>query len=994
MKKLLSLFTMVFFLCIGNYAFAQVNTYTFSQSSSPYTEIAGDTVVAIATGTSGAAALDDIVYSSNTIPFTFTYNGTGYTNVVITTNGMISFGAGLPTGGNYACVASTQTYDGAIGVLSRDLNGMFGFRCDRTSASAVLTNVSNFAGIVAGRVISGTGIPVGTTITSFDVGLKTVTMSAAATSSSTAGAANATIQVAAGSIVRGTTGAVGSRIHTIQWKNFRRFTTTDTLENFNFQIKLYETSNIVELTYGAFAKSPVTPTITPQVGLRGLTNADFNARTTTTDWSATTAAGTNAATCTITPAILPPSGLILRWSPLVAVADDMGVTALVLGAPGQIISAGKGYDMTATAKNFGTTTQNIVPVYYTVDGGSPIGPVNTVGPIVQNATENVVFNGGFAFTPLTPGVKVIKVYTALVGDGNAVNDTLTVNVNVQAKITAFPYVQDFAVPTGWTFITPVPVGSATPWVLGAATNPEGLPGNAALVADFFGGTSSEGRVSILRSPEMDFSGMSNPVADFYVAYRSFALSDTDKIQVLVSTDGGLTFNPASTTYNKTLATNPSLATLPINGTGYTPAAATEWRHETVDLSNVGNLGNVVVGFVSTSSWGNNFWLDNFIISQPNSLCTDNVTGPGTYNCNSLVTLDFISTPVPPSNGNQSGFTSKKEGNSNINAQGILPSFESNVLINSGNQTDNPNGGTAFISQYTNNNPGQNIAANGAATTGDGSVFTPTNVYHDYWFTVTYDGNDQTGYATYDITIDLDGLVFIDPLKLYVMKRDDATGTWVCQNTSVVGNALKVSGLTTFSDFGIGGSEALPVELSSFVSSTSGSNVTLNWTTASEINNSGFDIERSSVSGTWSKVGNVSGNGTSTISNSYSFTDRNLASGSYSYRLKQIDFNGNFEYFNLSSEVIVGIPVKYDLSQNYPNPFNPSTKINYALPTDGQVSIKIFDMSGKEVMSLVNEVKTAGYYSVNFNASNLSSGIYFYSLSAADFTATKKMMLVK
>lgn len=85
---------------------------------------------------------------------------------------------------------------------------------------------------------------------------------------------------------------------------------------------------------------------------------------------------------------------------------------------------------------------------------------------------------------------------------------------------------------------------------------------------------------------------------------------------------------------------------------------------------------------------------------------------------------------------------------------------------------------------------------------------------------------------------------------------------------------------------------------------------------------------------------------------------------------------------------------YDLSQNYPNPFNPSTKINYALPTDGQVSIKIFDMSGKEVMSLVNEVKTAGYYSVNFNASNLSSGIYFYSLSAADFTATKKMMLVK
>ncbi|MBS1516473.1 MAG: T9SS type A sorting domain-containing protein [Bacteroidetes bacterium] len=186
---------------------------------------------------------------------------------------------------------------------------------------------------------------------------------------------------------------------------------------------------------------------------------------------------------------------------------------------------------------------------------------------------------------------------------------------------------------------------------------------------------------------------------------------------------------------------------------------------------------------------------------------------------------------------------------------------------------------------------------------------------------------------------------------------------------------------------------LPVELSSFAAVISNNDVTLNWSTSAETNNSGFDIERSS-NGVWSKIRNVSGHGTSTTPNSYSFTDRNLASGNYSYRLKQIDFNGNFEYFNLSNEVIIGIPVKYELSQNYPNPFNPSTKINYALPADGLVSIKIFDMSGKEVMTLVNEVKTAGYYSVNINASNMSSGIYFYSIQAGDFTATKKMMLVK
>jgi len=187
---------------------------------------------------------------------------------------------------------------------------------------------------------------------------------------------------------------------------------------------------------------------------------------------------------------------------------------------------------------------------------------------------------------------------------------------------------------------------------------------------------------------------------------------------------------------------------------------------------------------------------------------------------------------------------------------------------------------------------------------------------------------------------------------------------------------------------------LPVELASFSSTINENTVNLNWITNSEINNYGFDIERSLSNGEWSIIGFVNGNGTSSSFNNYTYTDRNLASGNYSYRLKQIDFNGNFEYFNLSNEVVIGVPEKFELSQNYPNPFNPSTKINYNLPADGMVSIKIFDMSGKEVMSLVNEVMTAGYYSVSFNGSNLSSGNYFYRLSAADFTATKKMILLK
>ncbi|MDQ3022584.1 MAG: T9SS type A sorting domain-containing protein [Bacteroidota bacterium] len=167
------------------------------------------------------------------------------------------------------------------------------------------------------------------------------------------------------------------------------------------------------------------------------------------------------------------------------------------------------------------------------------------------------------------------------------------------------------------------------------------------------------------------------------------------------------------------------------------------------------------------------------------------------------------------------------------------------------------------------------------------------------------------------------------------------------------------------------------------------------------NKTGFEIERSIVNpegSGWSMIGSVSGQGTSTAPSNYSFTDRNLASGKYNYRLKQIDLNGNFRYYVLSNEVKIGVPAKFDLPQNYPNPFNPSTNINYDLPFDGTVSIKIFDMAGKEVATIVNEVKTAGYYTINFKASNLSSGVYFYRILAdangQNFLSTKKMMLIK
>jgi hypothetical protein len=190
---------------------------------------------------------------------------------------------------------------------------------------------------------------------------------------------------------------------------------------------------------------------------------------------------------------------------------------------------------------------------------------------------------------------------------------------------------------------------------------------------------------------------------------------------------------------------------------------------------------------------------------------------------------------------------------------------------------------------------------------------------------------------------------------------------------------------------------VPVELTSFAANAAGRNVELNWTTATETNNQGFHIERSN-GGEFEAVGFVAGHGTTTETRTYVYTDKNIPAGSYSYRLKQVDYDGTFEYSDVV-EVEVGVPAEFALDQNYPNPFNPSTKINFRLAADSKVSLKVFDVLGQEVMTLINNEMTAGSHQVEFDAVNLNSGVYFYKLEATgnngtNFSDVKKMILTK
>ncbi len=194
---------------------------------------------------------------------------------------------------------------------------------------------------------------------------------------------------------------------------------------------------------------------------------------------------------------------------------------------------------------------------------------------------------------------------------------------------------------------------------------------------------------------------------------------------------------------------------------------------------------------------------------------------------------------------------------------------------------------------------------------------------------------------------------------------------------------------------------VPVELTLFSAKVENHNVKLNWETAIETNNKGFSIERTNanslqpgISKTWIELGFVAGYGTTTKPNSYSFTDENIKDGIYNYRLKQIDFDGTTKYSNEVLVEVKFIPTKLSLEQNYPNPFNPSTSIKYQVSSNSRVSLKVYDVLGNEVATLVDEYKPAGSYEVEFKPTNMSSGLYIYNLKSGNYIISRKMILLK
>lgn len=382
MKKLISILSIVLFSCVNFNLSAQVSDYSFSQYSGTYTEIAGDTTVAFSTSTiTNPMNLDDVTYPSNSIPFPFKFNKVSYTNFAINTNGFITFGTTPPVAANYGPIAATEVYDGAVSGFGIDLIGIFGTNADRIAGSPVLSNVVSFAGVVAGRLITGTGIAASASVLSFNQGAGTITMSAAATSTGI----NEIIQIAAASIVRATKGSAGNKIHTIQFKNFRRNTITGTIDNLNFQIKLYQATGKIEVVYGNVDEDP-TP-VFGQVGLRGILPTDFHNRTTASNWLTTTRGATNDVQCIISSTVFPPTGLTFVWGP-------PGTTLNI-----KVIPQGF-YNLSALRLNMSDTV-----TVYLRNSTSPFAKVDSAKAVI----DSVTFSGVFFFNSAPSGIYYIQI---------------------------------------------------------------------------------------------------------------------------------------------------------------------------------------------------------------------------------------------------------------------------------------------------------------------------------------------------------------------------------------------------------------------------------------------------------------------------------------------------------------------------------------------------------------------------------------------------------
>ncbi|MCU0413640.1 MAG: T9SS type A sorting domain-containing protein [Ignavibacteriaceae bacterium] len=273
-----------------------------------------------------------------------------------------------------------------------------------------------------------------------------------------------------------------------------------------------------------------------------------------------------------------------------------------------------------------------------------------------------------------------------------------------------------------------------------------------------------------------------------------------------------------------------------------------------------------------------------------------------------------------------------------------------------------------------------------------------------WF-VFYDRRNTTGAAT-DVYVakSTDGGTTFENFKVSESSFTPTSGTFFGDYTNIAAWNGKIYPIWMRLQSGqlsvwiVKIQDLIPVELNSFAADVKQGKVFLSWETATELNNLGFYIERRNIDPAdteteWIEIGFKEGRGNSTERNLYRFEDHPLYDGTYHYRLRQVDYDGSFEYSN-EIEVNLFTVKTFELSQNYPNPFNPTTTISFQLPEASFITLKVFDALGTEIETIAEGKYPAGVHEVNFDAKKLSSGLYMYRIISGSTELTRKMMVVK
>lgn len=309
--------------------------------------------------------------------------------------------------------------------------------------------------------------------------------------------------------------------------------------------------------------------------------------------------------------------------PKFALQTDVGVIAAT-PPPGTTLVAGTTFSLSATVANYGLSAQNNIPVYYSVNGGTPVGPVNTTTSINQNGTTGISFSGAMAFTPATSGNYTLRFFTQLTNDLSTQNDTFTVALMVvPVPSSAMPYSTNFTTHPNWTAS-----GVSGLWAFGICTGATGQTNDTAAFADFY--TFPSNSSGLLKSPAFNISSLAHPAIQFDLSYRTRQMQ-SDTLEVLVSTDGGLTFIPGNPPiYARATFSNPPLTTTTADTAVFFPNAAANWRKETVPLDQFVGATNIMIALRGGSGNGNRCWVDNFTILNGNIpvVTTDPVTNVG------------------------------------------------------------------------------------------------------------------------------------------------------------------------------------------------------------------------------------------------------------------------------------------------------------------------------------------------------------------------------